>query len=224
MIPWESLGRARVPGSQSELSLHRRGTELSIRCDGLELMNSRTHGSEDALATLSCERIADRKRAAVLIGGLGMGFTLAAALRVLRAAAQVTIAELVPEVVDWNRTHLAQLTGSPLSDRRVRVHTGDVGALLRESPRAFDAILLDVDNGPEAFTRPSNAALYGTKGLANAHAALREQGVLAVWSAAPNRSFTERLERVGFDVERVSARGHAAKGARHTIWLATKRL
>ena len=187
MIPWETLARARVPGSKSELVLHRRDTEFSIRCDGLELMNSRSHGSEDALAELSCARIAGAKGVRVLIGGLGMGFSLATALRVLPQDAEVVLAELVPEVVAWNRTHLAQLAAAPLTDRRVSVRELDVGQVMRERKGAFDAIVLDVDNGPEAFTRASNDTLYGPGGLSTAHAALRDHGVLAVWSAGPDK-------------------------------------
>jgi spermidine synthase len=226
MIPWELLGRARVPGSKSELSLHRHGADFSLRCDGLELMNSRTHGSEDALADLACMRIADRKSARVLVGGLGMGFTLAAALRGLPADAEVVLSELVPEVVQWNRTCLADLAGRPLDDARVAVRELDVARVLREQKAAFDAILLDVDNGPEGFTRVSNDGLYGEKGLAAARAALRPAGVLAVWSAGPDRAFAQRLARAGFGVEQLGARGHQpgrgkAGGARNTIWLAT---
>ena len=186
-----------------------------------ELMNSRVHGSEDALAELACARVVARVRPRVLIGGLGMGFTLAAALRTLGPTAEVVVAELVPEVVEWNRGALGEAAGHPLADDRVTVQVGDVARILRKDRNAFDAILLDVDNGPEGLTRKDNDWLYATAGLTAAAEALRSQGVLAVWSAGPDRVFPERLRKVGFDVETVVVRAHRpGKGARHTIWLA----
>ncbi len=223
MLPWRLLDRAKIPGSRAELTLHQRGEEFSIRTDGLELMNSRAHGSEALLAQLSCTPIAERKRARVLIGGLGMGYTLRAALSLLRADAEVVVAELVPAVVSWNRTQLAQLASNPLADRRVSVKETDVVELVRAGAGRFDAIVLDVDNGPTHMNRPENQWLYARAGLASAHAALRAQGVLSVWSVSPDPGFTERLRAADFSVEVVNARGHTrTKGARHTLWIATR--
>lgn len=221
MIPWELLDRAPVPGGGGELTLHRRGEEFSIRADGDELMNSRMYGSEEELAERACDRIADRRGASVLVGGLGLGFTAAAALRQLAADARVLVAELVPAVVLWNRGHLAHLADFPLGDPRLSVHEGDVGRLLKSARRAYDAILLDVDNGPAGFTRPGNDRLYSHEGLASARRALRPGGVLAIWSAAPNRAFSQRLIRGGFQVEEVTvAARRNGRGPRHTLWLA----
>jgi hypothetical protein len=155
MIAWQTLERAAIPGGRGEISLHRRGEELSIRLGGAELMNSRQHGSEETLARLGCASIRQRARARVLVGGLGMGFTLAATLAELGQDSEVVVAELIPQVVAWNRVHLGQLAGHPLKDDRVRVNELDVRKLLRE-PKAFDAILLDVDNGPAGLTVDSN--------------------------------------------------------------------
>lgn len=223
MIPWQQLDRASVPGGRSEISLHRRGDELSIRVDRAELMNSRMHGSEEKLAELGCAPIRERERAAVLVGGLGMGFTLAATLAQLEREAEVVVAELIGAVVTWNRQHLGHLAGHPLTDERVRVHEGDVGKLLRKRRGAFDAVLLDVDNGPAGLTRDSNNWLYSERGLGAANAALRDGGVLAVWSVASDPAFTHRLGRAGFDVREhnVPARS-GKKGPRHTLWIAAK--
>ncbi|HEX5514570.1 MAG TPA: hypothetical protein VFY81_09265 [Gammaproteobacteria bacterium] len=223
MLPWQLLDTAAIPSDDRELRLLRRGEEFSIRIAGRgELMNSRLHGSEDALAELGCARVAARPQPRVLIGGLGMGFTLAAALRSLNETAEVVVAELVPAVVEWNRGDLGQHAGHPLQDPRVQVHVGDVGRLLRKEKRGFDAVLLDVDNGPEGLTHTDNDWLYSLAGLASAFAALRPQGVLGVWSAGPCRAFTERLRQTGFDIEEVVVRAHRGKGARHTIWLAAR--
>ncbi len=222
MIPWEELDRQAIPGNGGDLSLHRRGAEHAIRVDGQELMNSRLHASEDALGALACGRIAGRPKAKVLVGGLGMGFTLAAALAHLGRDATVVVVELVPAVVTWNREHLGHLAGHPLRDPRVKVRVEDVGAVMRASPAAFDAILLDVDNGPEGLTRAGNDALYGRAGLAVARAALRQKGVLAVWSARPDPAFTRRLRAAGFRVDEQEVRARERKGAKHTIWLATR--
>lgn len=227
MTPWTLLDTATVPGEFSGaggvLRLYQRGTEFSIKAGNCELMNSRVHGSEDALAELACGRVAGRPQARVLIGGLGMGYTLAAALQHMGADAAVVVAELVPAVVMWNRGPLAQLAGQPLCDARVSVREQDVGQVMRAERAAFDAILLDVDNGPEGLTRKANDWLYGLEGLDAAYAALRPGGVLAVWSAGPEPVFAQRLRKIGFDVEEVRVRAHAGKrGARHTIWLATK--
>lgn len=226
MTPWLLLDTAHVPGQHgaaSALRLYRRGDEFSIKAGNCELMNSRVHGSEDALAELGCGRIAGRARPRVLIGGLGMGYTLAAALRQLHDDAEVMVAELVPAVVAWNRGALAHLAGQPLSDARVTVREQDVGEVMRTASRSFDAILLDVDNGPEGLTRKVNDWLYGIEGLDAAYAALRPGGVLAVWSAGSEPVFTQRLYKLGFTVEEVRVRAHAGRqGAWHTIWLASR--
>ncbi|MGM0914103.1 MAG: spermidine synthase [Pseudomonadota bacterium] len=223
MAKFETIGTASIPGKGSELRLLQRNDEFSIRIAGApgELMNTRLHGSEDALAELACRRVADRPQARVLVGGLGMGFTLAAALKVLGAEAEVVVAELVPGVVEWNRGPLGNAAGNPLADPRTRVSIGDVGELLRREPGGFDAIMLDVDNGPEGLTRRENDWLYSPEGLATAQQALRPDGVLAVWSAGQDPAFTERLRRVGLLVETVTVRAQRpGKGARHCIWLA----
>jgi len=223
MIPWEFLESAQVPSNGGELCLYRRGEEFSIRVGHRQLMNSRVHGSEEALAELACARIAGRARARILIGGLGMGYTLAASLRGLGTEGRVTVAELVPAVVAWNRGPLSALAGHPLQDARVLVQEVDIAQILRAARQAYDAILLDVDNGPEALGRRDNDWLYARPGLEAAHAALRPAGVLAVWSAAPSQLFVQRLRRVGFTVEelQVPAR-RSGKGRRHTIWLAVR--
>lgn len=222
MIPWIQLDAARAPDGD-ELRLLRRGTEFSIRLGPNELMNSRMSGSEEALATLACDRIGDRANPRMLIGGLGMGFTLRAAQAALGADARITVAELVPAVVDWARGPMAELFGACLDDPRVDIHVGDVGALIGSAGNAYDAILLDVDNGPEGFTRPDNDAIYSARGLAAANRALRPGGVLTVWSAAPDRAFTRRLERSGFAVDEVKVRARGARGgARHVIWVAVR--
>uniref|UniRef100_UPI0031011E85 spermidine synthase n=1 Tax=Neorhizobium sp. EC2-8 TaxID=3129230 RepID=UPI0031011E85 len=224
MLPWIQLDRATIPGEGGELRLKQRGAEFSIMLGSTELMNSRLSGSEEALATLSCERIAGRKDARMLIGGLGMGFTLRAALGVLPADTTVTVAELVPAVVDWARGPMADLHRGTLDDPRVDIHLGDVGALIRSQKAAYDAILLDVDNGPDGLTRASNDSLYNHIGLRAAKAALRSNGVLAVWSSAPDAGFTRRLREVGFATDEVNVRANGKRGgARHVLWMATNR-
>ncbi|QKT04550.1 spermidine synthase [Ectothiorhodospiraceae bacterium 2226] len=222
MNPWILIDSAVPADGGPPLRLYRRGAEFSIKVGRIELMSSRVHGSEEALAQLACARLADPARAHVLVGGLGMGYTLAAALRLLGPAAHVTVAERAPAVVAWNRGPLAELAGRPLADPRVAVHEGDVAEALRPSER-YDAILLDVDNGPEALSHADNQWLYGAAGLAAARAALRPAGVLAVWSVSPDTGFTRRLRQAGFAVEEcpVRARG-GRRGARHWIWLATR--
>jgi len=222
MIRWVQLGVASVPGG-GELRLMQRGAEFSILAGSIELMGSRLSGSEEALASLACARIRDRPRPHVLIGGLGMGFTLRAALAALGPGASVTVAELVPEVVAWARGPLAAVHGQCLLDPRVTVFEGDVADKIVGAPSAYDAILLDVDNGPQGLMRKSNDDLYDAYGLREAYAALRTGGVLAVWSSAPDPAFTKRLRAVGYGVEelRVWAKGRPG-GARHVIWLATK--
>lgn len=223
MIPWELIDSSRVPGSGGEICLYRRGREYSIMVNGAELMNSRAHGSEDALAELACVRMAKHPSPRVLIGGLGMGYTTAAALRRLEPAARVVVAELVPAVVEWNRGPLSDLAGHPLQDSRVMVREIDVAKVLQAEQGGYDAILLDVDNGPEGMTSKRNDWLYSRAGLAAAHAALRPGGVLAVWSAGPDQLFAKRLAHAGFEVDEVRVRARGQKGGeRHTIWLAVR--
>ena len=229
MIPWKKIDTARVPGTSSaadgELRLMQRGDEFAIMLGANQLMSSRLSGSEAALATLAFRQIASVEKPSVLIGGLGMGFTLRAALKVLGNEAQVLVAELVPAVVAWARGPMAALFGDSLGDPRVEVREIDVGAAIAAGRAAYDAILLDVDNGPEGLTRAANKALYDAGGLAAAHLALRPNGVLAVWSSGPNPAFTKRLRAAGFAVNeiaiRASGRGSSG-GARHVIWIATK--
>ncbi len=223
MIPWELLDRAQVPGNSGGLRLCRRGREFSIRVGGCELMNSRAHGSEDALAEIACARVADRPKPRVLIGGLGMGFTLASALHRLGASARVVVSELVPAVVEWNRGPLADLAGQPLQDSRVTVREVDVAQILQTELQTYDAILLDVDNGPNGLTLKGNDWLYSREGLEAAFAALRPAGVLAVWAASHDQSFSRRLKLAGFEVTEVHARARGPHGgAHHTIWLAVR--
>ncbi len=223
MRPWVRLDSTQVPGNGGELLLYQRGEEFSIKLAGRgELMNSRVHGSEDALAEHACARLADGARARLLIGGLGMGFTLAAALRHIGAQGQVVVAELVPAVVAWNRGVLGEPAGHPLHDARVTVREADVARVLMADQQAYDAVLLDVDNGPEGLTRKQNDWLYSPGGLQAAYAALRPHGVLAVWSVSPDRVFLSRLRKAGFEVDEVRVRAHGSKGARHIIWLARR--
>jgi spermidine synthase len=223
MIPWVKIDTARVPGGTEELRLMRRGTEFSIMLGTNQLMNSRLSGSEVALATLAAKKIEAVEKPHVLIGGLGMGFTLRAALTVLGNGARITVAELVPAVVAWARGPMAEIFGGSLEDPRATVIETDVLEFIRSHSRTFDAILLDVDNGPEGLTRKSNDALYDAAGLKSSHAALRPGGVLAVWSTGPNWVFTKRLKQAGFDVNEVNIRASIkGRGARHVIWLATK--
>jgi spermidine synthase len=223
MIPWEKLDTARVPGTDGELRLMRRGTEFSIMLGTNELMNSRLSGSEAALATLAAKKIEAVAKPHVLIGGLGMGFTLRAALAVLGGGARIVVSELVPAVVAWARGPMAKIFGDSLSDPRVSIRDMDVTEIIRSQRSKFDAILLDVDNGPEGLTRQANDALYNSSGLKAARAALRPGGVLAVWSSGPNASFSKRVAAVGFDVNEVQVRATGrGGGARHIIWIATK--
>lgn len=223
MLPWHHLGTARIPGDGGELRLMQRGREFSIMLGSNELMNSRLFGSEEALATRACERIEGRPRPQVLIGGLGMGFTLRAALARLGADAEVTVAELVPQIVGWARGPMAEIFGTSLRDPRVRIVEGDVGGCIGSARSGYDAILLDVDNGPEGLTSAANDRLYDHRGLSAAHAALRPCGVLAVWSSGPNPAFAARLRRAGFRVEEARVRANGKRGgARHVIWLAGK--
>jgi len=220
--PFELLGQTLSPDG-SVMKLIRRTDESLILADGAVLMSSRMHGSEEALAKLACQRARTLKQPTVLIGGLGMGFTLRATLDLLSPEATVIVAELVPAVVEWNRGPLGPLAGHPLNDKRVRLETGDVALTLRSKLGPFDAVLLDVDNGPTAFTTSNNAALYDDRGIANAHAALRKKGVLAVWAARDDGKFEQRLRHGGFEVQLQSVRGRLKQGGpRHTLYLSYK--
>src|SRR6478672_3558851 len=223
MIPWEKIDIARIPGSEEELRLMRRGKEFSIKLGTNELMNSRLSGSEAALATLAAKKIEAVKGPRMLIGGLGMGFTLRAALGVFGSKAQIVVAELVPAVVAWARGPMAGIFGDSLNDPRVSIQEVDVAEVIERHPLTFDAILLDVDNGPEGLTRKANDALYDVGGLKIAHTALRRGGVLAVWSSGPNSKFSKSLHQAGFAVNEVAIRATGkGGGVRHVIWIATK--
>lgn len=214
---------APIPGEDSELGLYQRGADYFIKIvGGQDLMNTRAHASEDALGVIACKGLRGKPQARVLIGGLGMGFTLSATLKTLGVDAEVVVAEIVPGVVEWNRGVLGEFAGRPLDDARTQVHSVDVTVLLQKEPVGFDAIVLDVDNGPDGLTRASNQWLYSKAGLSVAFGALRPGGALAIWSAGPDRAFTKRLRTVGFVVEEVTVRAHAGKGARHTIWMARR--
>lgn len=224
MLPWSLIDTAHIPGGGgSVLRLMQRGAEFSIMLGNNELMNSRLSGSEEALATLSCERLDGRDETRILIGGLGMGFTLRTVLSKIGPKARIVVAELVPEVVAWARGPMAALHGASLSDQRVSILQTDVGRLISSTRAAYDAILLDVDNGPEGLTREANDSLYSLAGLRNARDCLRSEGILAVWSSGPDHSFTERLARAGFRAEEVKVRANGRRGgARHVIWIATR--
>ncbi|MBF0232095.1 MAG: hypothetical protein HQK62_11555 [Desulfamplus sp.] len=223
MIPWEELDRAKVPGHKGEVVLLRRGAEFSIRTSGTELMNSRCHGSEDALAELTFSRIKRKSGVRILIGGLGMGYTLAAALEQSAPDTRITLSELIPSVVRWNCNQLGHLAGMPLADPRVSVAEEDVGQSIQKNKSFWDAILLDVDNGPDGLTRESNDHLYSRTGLKRAFSALRAGGILAIWSSGADERFTIRLKQCGFRTEILTVRARkVGKGSRHTIWLAAK--
>ncbi len=223
MTPMELIGTAQVPGGQ-ELRLFRRGRDFMILLDRNELMSSRMSGSEEALAVMSCARLEQRPAPHMLIGGYGMGFTLRSALAALGADAQVTVAELVPEIIEWARGPMVDLAAGCLDDRRVHLVEGDVVGVIADGDSTYDAILLDVDNGPDGLTRNGNDRLYSMKGLAASKAALRPGGILAVWSAAPDNVFAKRLAAAGFSVEEIAVRARSnGKGPRHVIWFATKR-
>jgi spermidine synthase len=222
MRAWELLAQTLTPDG-SDMRLTRQGGEYIILVNGKTLMSTRMHGSEEALATVACRQARSLERPRVLVGGLGMGFTLRATLDLLPPGAVVRVVELVPAVVEWNRGALGPIAGHPLDDRRVRIEVGDVGFTLRANPGGFDVILLDVDNGPSAFTTPANEGLYDNAGVAASYAALRMGGALAVWSAWEDRKFEQRLRFHGFvaQVDRVRARLKKG-GARHTIFLGLK--
>ncbi len=222
MKPWETIDREAAPDG-AELVLARRGGEWVVRAGGRVLVTSRAHGSEEALAVLALERV--ERPTAILLGGLGLGFTLRAALDRIPATARVVVAELVPALVRWNRGPLADLAGRPLDDARVRLQVGDVRARIAEARAAYDAILLDVDNGPSALAHPANEALYGDGGVRACAAALRAGGVLGVWSAGRDARYRARLERAGLEAEEIAvpARGSGAGGTRHVVFVAKQR-
>ena len=218
------LATASIPGDGGELRFYERNGEYVIEVAGIggDLMSTAIHGSEDALAELALKQVKDVHRARVLVGGLGMGFTLAAALQQIGPHGEVVVAELVPEVVDWNRGPMGERSGRPLNDPRARVVVGDVLELVRKARGTYDAILLDTDNGPVGLTQPSNNRLYSHRGLRSAHDALRPHGVLAVWSTDPDAGFTKRLGMAGFRVQETKVHAHGSKGTRHHLWFATR--
>lgn len=223
MTPRELLGTAQVPGGQL-LSLYRRGRDFMIVLDRNELMSSRMSGSEEALANLTIDRLGGRPYLHLLIGGYGMGFTLRAALARLGAGAQVTVAELVPEIIDWARGPMAELMAGCLDDPRVTLAMGDVADAIADGAGRYDAILLDVDNGPDGLARDANDRLYSARGLQVAKASLKPGGVLAVWSAGADAAFTRRLHEAGFAVDEVKVRARSnGKGPQHVIWFGRKR-
>ena len=224
MIPWELLAEAPAPEGDI-LRLFRRGTEYSIRLgDGNELMSSRLGGSEIALATLSFDRLTARPAPRILIGGLGMGFTLRAGQEVAPPDAQIVVSEVVPELIGWARAEMAPVFGDCLSDPRVELRPGDVAQEIASVTGHWDMILLDVDNGPDGLTREGNDALYGDMGLGVAHRALSVHGVLSVWSAHPSREFAKRFARANFDVKEEGVRaGRTKRGSRHTVWTGVRK-
>jgi spermidine synthase len=223
VIPQETLGTARIPGQAGAIQLCRHDRDFSIRVQGIELMTSREHGSEEVLAELALACLPSTDNARVLVGGLGMGFTLARTLQLVGTAAQVEVVELVPEVISWNREWLGELTGHPLSDRRVSALAGDVLQRIRSANADYDAILLDVDNGPVGLTRPANDRLYDRAGLAAAGIALRPGGVLAIWSSTPHPQFAKRLRSAGYEAREERVRARLTRGPHRTIWIATAR-
>lgn len=226
MIPWKLLDTAQTPGDGQNLHLYQRDTEFLITLGNDELMTSHMHGSEEALAKLACQRITKHPQARVLIGGLGMGYTLRSALNELGAKSQVAVAELVPSVVRWNREFLADLTDSSLDDSRVTIHEVDVALMIKASKGDYSAILLDVDNGPQAMTTEANDWLYSLKGLNTISAALQPKGVLAVWSSDPDAAFYKRLCEAGFEVDEIRVPAHGEgkvkRSLYHTIWTAIR--
>ena len=223
VIPWTLIDTTIMPDGGGELRLKQRGSEFSIMLGAIELMNSRLSGSEEALARLSHDRIRSHPRPHMLIGGLGMGFTLRAALAELPSDARITVGELVPAVVAWARGPMAEVFAGCLDDPRVSIREGDVGRLIQSATGEYDAILLDVDNGPEGLTRRANDDLYSVAGLRASRTALKPNGVLSVWSSAPDAGFTRRLKEASFAAEELSVRASTkGRGARHMIWMATK--
>ncbi|MFV2059012.1 MAG: MnmC family methyltransferase [Thiohalomonadales bacterium] len=224
MIPWTLLGTANIPNDGGELRLSQRADDFSIHLKGVrgELMNSRMHSSELALAALGCAHIKKSEKSKVLVGGLGMGFTLAAALKVISINSQAVVAELVSEVIEWNKGPLGECADRPLDDSRVEVHLGDVAELFITGQATYDAILLDVDNGPEGFTQAGNNNLYSNESLQAMRQTLHPGGVLAIWSAWHDPKFIQQLKKNDFKVKAETVRAHKGKGSRHTIYLARK--
>ena len=225
MDRWITIESTTIPGSDTELTLSQCNDDFAIRISGLpgDLMNSRRHHSEDALAEFACTRLSAIENAQILVGGLGMGFTLAAVLKTVGVSAEVIVAELVPAVVEWNRGLLGRCAGRPIEDGRARVHLGDVADLLKQRADKFDAILLDIDNGPEPMTHSDNEWLYSLAGLKSMYKKLRPEGIVAVWSARANPIFTSRLKKAGFNVQERTVRARPGKGSRHTIFVAQKK-
>ena len=224
MKPWIKLGTAIIPNGGGELTLTQRENEFSIKLSGIrgELMNSRAFNSEEQLAVLGCAHLKKTTNTQVVVGGMGMGYTLAAALKAVPDCATVIVADLIPEVVEWNRGPLGDCAGKPLDDKRTQVHIGDVGELLVKRNEAYDAVLLDVDNGPEGLTSNENNWLYSMTGTRSIYNSLRPKGVLAVWSAGPDKKYTSLLKKAGFKVDVKTVRERPGKGSRHTIFLAKK--
>ena len=224
MIAWTLLGTAEIPNNGGELKLAQRDQEFSIHLKGArgELMNSRVRCSERALADLGCAHIKGEDNTKVVVGGLGMGFTLEAALNITGDGAQVIVAELVPEVIEWNKGVLGECAGRPLNDDRTEVHLGDVAELFKSKKPTYHAVLLDVDNGPEGFTHSANDSLYSLRSLCAIQETLHRGGVLAIWSAWDDPKFTTQLKKAGYKVRTEMVRAHKGKGSRHTIYLATK--
>lgn len=223
MTPRELIDVAQVPGGEP-LRLFKRGGDFMIVLERNELMSSRMSGSEEALAELTLARLRWPATAELLIGGYGMGFTLRKALAGLGPEGRCTVAELVPGIIEWARGPMAEMTAGCLDDPRTHIVIEDVAAVIRQGRGAYDAILLDVDNGPDGLTRLDNDRLYTMRGLEQARMALRAGGVLAVWSAAPDERFRRRMSDAGFAVEEVAVRARQnGKGPRHVIWFGVKR-
>jgi len=219
------LDTAPIPNNGGALCLFEYGEDFVIKIqggDGGQLMNTRMHGSEDALAQIPCKRVAGRPAPRGLVGGLGMGFTLASALQHIGKNGQVVVAELVPGVIEWNRGPLGEKAGMPILDPRAEVRCADVAEVIKSEPLGFDAIMLDVDNGPEGLTHTGNNWLYSMAGLHACHRALRPAGILAVWSASADRKFAEKVSKAGFKVEEVQVYAHGNKGTKHTLWIGSK--
>lgn len=224
MVPWVKLGTAQIPNNGGELTFSQRDEEFSIRLSGIrgELMNSRVYNSEKELSQMGCEHLKSTPNAHVLVGGLGMGYTLAAALKAVTPSSQVTVAELIPEVVEWNKGPLGNCAKNPLQDPRTNVKVGDVKHLLNTKTPTYDAILLDVDNGPEGLTHSDNNWIYSIDGLEDIYQVLKPNGMLAIWSAGPDYLFSVRLKNAGYVVSTRIARARKGKGSKHTIFLARK--
>ena len=224
MIPWILLGTAATSRNGAELRLYQRDNEFSIKADSQELMNSQVHGSEDVLAKRACEKIANHPEVRVLVGGLGLGYTLRAALNELKPGASVVVSEIVPEVLEWNQKFLGHLADHPLNDDRVTVQLTDVAEMIKSGQGDYNAIMLDVDNGPQAMFQEGNDWIYTNRGLESTFDALRPKGVLSIWSTDPDPAFTRRLIRVGFKVEEVKARVRSGRkgGGHYYVWVATR--